>query len=185
MTSPGLIRPEWLSLRLIVDGYNFGYQSGAVRQGELNPQSLRRARERVVAQISQSIHRDFWQRTLIVFDSSDSSHSQGNQDNSHSIPLAYSNDWNSADEMISTIIELHHAPKTMTVITSDHSIQRKAKARGAPFVDCEEWLDQARDSVFAVSTDSVYREQTDAPEKKPLDFLSKDERDKWLDEFGF
>ncbi len=47
-----------------------------------------------------------------------------------------------ADDLIEELIRLHHSPKRLTVISSDHRLQAAARRRGAVPFDSAPWLDQ-------------------------------------------
>jgi hypothetical protein len=75
------------------------------------------------------------------------------------------------------LIAAHHVPRSLTVVSSDHRVQRAARRRRSPFVDSDVWFadiarrrGQRRDAAAA----PVRRESS----------LSPDEIAYWLREFG-
>ncbi len=76
-----------------------------------------------------------------------------------------------ADDLMIRDIRRHHNPRELTVVTSDHAIQRVAQQRGARVVES---------STFAAEL-SRLPEKDDASEMSPL---SEEEIEEWLAIFG-
>jgi predicted RNA-binding protein with PIN domain len=83
-----------------------------------------------------------------------------------------------ADEMIEELLEDWRAPKSLTVVSSDHRVQRAARSRGAAFVDSEVWYADLQTSRRASEA-----KQNDAS-LKPTGTLSPGEVAHWLAAFG-
>ena len=88
--------------------------------------------------------------------------------------------------MIQAEIRRHSAPKTLTVVSSDHAIHRKAIARGAKVIDSDEWLDRELENRARIarqgpnSPESIAEHESESKNR----LLTDEEKNKWLKEFG-
>jgi hypothetical protein len=97
----------------------------------------------------------------------------------HGIRIIYSTSHLSADECIQQLIKEHTSPQKLTVVSSDHQIQRTAKARGATAIDSELWIE----SLNSQRQRTTRQDDSIAMENEKPD--GKIDARKWLDEFGF
>jgi hypothetical protein len=77
------------------------------------------------------------------------------------------------------LIKEHTSPQKLTVVSSDHQIQRAAKARGATSIDSEIWIDSLNSPKQRSDVDA--RPDESGLEKPDGQIDTK----KWLDEFGY
>jgi predicted RNA-binding protein with PIN domain len=82
-----------------------------------------------------------------------------------------------ADEMIENLLDGWQAPKSLTVVSSDHRVQRAARHRGASYVDSDRWFADLQAARHALAAES------DGP-SKPDSTMSPEETAYWLDEFS-
>lgn len=96
----------------------------------------------------------------------------------HGITVRYATEHESADELLEELISKASAPRKLTVVSSDHRVQRAAKRRKARAVDSDVWyaeiLDLQRETRKLAAPDSC----------KPTSPLSEEEVAAWLYEFG-
>ncbi len=84
-----------------------------------------------------------------------------------------------ADTVIEQLIAAESAPKRLTVVSSDHRLQRAAKRRRATAVDSDRWFTQLLRDRTSRSFPSA---SADIP--KPEGPLTAGEISHWLGEFG-
>jgi uncharacterized protein len=181
-------------MRLLIDGYNLMFQSSSPDEKKHGRSALRVARAELLTRLIDLIPADLRERTLIVFDASNPPPNLPDRTVRAGIQIVFSRNWTSADELIQEEIRKHSTPKQLTVVSSDHAIHRKAKARGAKVFDSDVWLDQQidrvekeerleRDAIVNESASNDGSHRDDAEWKQRV--LSQDEKDRWLRDFGF
>ena len=173
-------------MRLLIDGYNLMFESTSVERKLDGKNALRAARGRLLHLVVDLIDESVRERTMIVFDAKKAPPGLPDTYEYQGIQIVFARDWDSADELIQTEIRRHSAPKTLTVVSSDHAIHRKALARGATVIDSNEWLDQQldsrakRDSHGENSPESIDDQESRSKNRE----LSDEEKERWLKEFG-
>jgi predicted RNA-binding protein with PIN domain len=157
---------------LIIDGYNLLHVTGVSgKRGDL--QGSREALLRLLATTIDAKERP---QTTIVFDAADAPPGLPRTVIYEEMTIHYASNYDNADEMIEELIAQHHVPRSLTVVSSDHRIQRAARRRKAPFQDSDVW--------FAEAMRRRSRERRPPPAvAKPEGALSGDEIKYWLDEF--
>jgi predicted RNA-binding protein with PIN domain len=168
--------------RLLVDGYNLLFGQGWAQPNQRSHLALQRGRETLVTQLAARTMPE--QRSLIwiVFDSLDAPAHLPVSMRLRDMEVFFSREWASADELLQQILVSHSTPKSVVVISSDHSVQRKAIARGATPFDHDQWI-EAIEAAFGSCepTDS----QADSMEQGKDRVVGDKERDEWLKRFGF
>jgi predicted RNA-binding protein with PIN domain len=158
---------------LLIDGYNLLHVTGiSGSRGDL--QGSREALLRFLAAAIEPKERPL---TTIVFDAADAPPGLPRTVVYEDMTVRYASEYDSADELIEELISQHHVPRSLTVVSSDHRIQRAARRRRAPFVDSDVWFAEA----------VRRRERTRRPPPrtvKPQGSLSGDEINYWLKEFA-
>lgn len=161
------------------------FESTSVERGMDGKNALRAARGRLLHLLVDLIEESKRDKTMIVFDAKRAPKGLPDKYEYYGIKIVFARDWNTADELIQSEIRLHSAPKTLTVVSSDHAIHRKALARGATVIDSDEWLDQElvkrarRSRQGANGTKAIADHEFESKNRK----LSDDEQKKWLKEF--
>jgi hypothetical protein len=163
---------------LIIDGYNLIHAAGIMGRG-VGPGSLERARHALVRTLAASIEPEELARTVVVFDASADDVPVGLPRTAtvDGITVRYATDYDSADELIEELIRRDAAPRRLTVVSSDHRLQRAARRRKAAAVDSDVWFGQllrARRQRGEATPDSA----------KPLGEVARHEVLYWLEEFG-
>lgn len=150
---------------IIIDGYNLLHTVG-ILDTKVGPKTLEKARDRLLGILARHLEGETRKRTTVVFDSQE----QGlpNQFTSHDVLVEFANDYASADEMIMLLVRRHSAPKQLTVVSSDHQIQRVVLARGAKSIDSDVWLDSLTQSSNKPASD-INPEITDKPVSGQVD----------------
>jgi len=163
---------------LLIDGYNLLNSTGIAVRGR-GPGNLDRARQALLNTLVESLPDDEVSRTTIVFDASESPWGVAKQTNHRGITVMFASKDEDADSVIEQLIADDSAPKRLTVVSSDHRIQRAAKRRRANFVDSDVWFAQMLRDRASRTTSAA---SSDAP--KPEGPFSPGEVDRWLREFG-
>ena len=173
-------------MRLLIDGYNLMFESTSVVRGLDGKNALRAARGRMLHLLVDLIDESMRDKTIIVFDAKKAPPGLPDKYEYYGIQIVFARDWDSADELIQTEIRRHSAPKTLTVVSSDHAIQRKAKARGAKVIDSDEWLDRALENRARLASQGPNAPESiaDHESESKNRFLTEEEKNKWLKEFG-
>lgn len=173
-------------MRLLIDGYNLMFESTSVERRLDGKNALRAARGRLLHLLVDLIEESMRDRTMIVFDAKKAPPGLPDKYEYHGIQIVFARDWDSADEMIQLEIRRHSAPKTLTVVSSDHAIHRKALARGATVIDSDEWLDLQLDSRASRNNHEANSPESieDQESKSKNRVLSDEEKERWLTEFG-
>ncbi len=159
---------------LIIDGYNVLHTCGLIR-GE----KLADARARLLEILRRNIDETNRKRATVVFDSSLPQETRC--ETIAEVLVEFASDHHSADERIAQLIRQHSASKQLTVVSSDHEIQRVARSRGARVVDSEEWLESLQNRSASESGGNA---ATDPSLAKPNVKLSAEEIREWSSLMG-
>ena len=126
---------------VIVDGYNLIFQCGL--EGRYSDdRALERARERLYRELADQLPDDLRAKTTIVFDSE--SRPAGVDSDRYTVKgmtIQFAVGYPDADTLIMELIRKHPAAGSLTVVSSDHRIQKSARARRAHPVDSDVWYD--------------------------------------------
>ncbi len=173
--------PKWL-----IDGYNVMFQSSAVGRGR-GPNWLRLGRERLLRLIAQHLPEDELTKTIVVFDASEKSSPDTEaidalQNSGMRVQFAVEHP--EADDLLEDLIRSHPHPKSLRVVSSDHRIQRCAKARKSLCLSTDQFLDYL---------ERADRRQADEFSSRPQPPMNKESRqdnpmdakevDYWMREF--
>jgi predicted RNA-binding protein with PIN domain len=158
---------------LIIDGYNLLHVTGVSgKRGDL--QGSREALLRLLAATIDPKERPL---TTIVFDAADAPPGLPRTVLFEEMTIHYASNYDNADELIEELIAANNVPRSLTVVSSDHRIQRAARRRKALFVDSDVWF-----------SDALRRRARERcpppPAAKPQGALSGDEVSYWLAQFG-
>jgi len=161
-------------MALIIDGYNLLFASGIY--GEQRPLgTLQREREALLEFLAQKLPPDRLRETAVVFDASDAPPGLPRKIDHEGITVHFASNYAEADEQIEELIRADHAPRRLTVVSSDHRLQRAARRRRATAVDSDVWYN-----------DTLRRPSARQPEPpvKPERPLTSGEVDYWLQRFS-
>jgi uncharacterized protein len=182
--------------QLLIDGYNLMFECYGAPDARHGKQALRKARERMLDDLASRLSESDRLSTCIVFDSADETGLPSSVVY-RSTQLLFARDEASADDLLIEAIRRHPHPKSLTVVTSDHRIQRVAAANSALFFDCDDWLAQdwssqarrvtstSNPSASSLPNPNDQQAERDEPEiSKAQPKLNQPEIDRWLREFG-
>jgi predicted RNA-binding protein with PIN domain len=160
-------------MSLLIDGYNFLAASGVFASG---PPTLARTREALLDFLAGALTPEEAAKTVIVFDASQAPPGLPHSLTHRGLRVRFSPKGQVADDVIEELIRLDSAPKSLTVVSSDHRIQRAAKRRKARAIDSEVFraeLARRKGSQQSRGTDSGHGSLGDANDTQA-----------WLAEFG-
>ena len=132
-------------MALLIDGYNLLHVSD-IFAAEGAGTELHRARLALLNFLAGVIEQRERQQTTIVFDAAGAPPGLPHTLSHEGMTVRFARRYADADELIEEILEQHAAPRSLTVVSSDHRVQRAARRRGAAYVDSESWFTAARAS---------------------------------------
>jgi predicted RNA-binding protein with PIN domain len=160
---------------LLIDGYNLLHVTGITGRGtDLTP--LHRSREGLLQFLAASIEPALRAQTTIVFDAAGAPPGLPQTLTHDGMTVHFARD-SDADAMIEELVAAHHTPRTLTVVSSDHRIQRAARRRRATAIDSDRW--------YAELWAARHR-RGESPRELPLkpgDKLSEGEVSYWIKQF--
>jgi predicted RNA-binding protein with PIN domain len=130
---------ERRDMPLIIDGYNLLNATGIVGGGS-GPNVLERARRALLNFLAESLSADEVARTIVVFDAADPPPGRPRAVNYRGIDVRFAARLADADTLIEQLIGEETAPRRLTVVSSDHRVQRAARRRRCRAVDSEVWF---------------------------------------------
>ena len=117
------------------------FESIAIPDTKLGTAALRLAREQLLEFVASRLSDADRRTTWIVFDS-DQDVGLPDETVYRGMQITFAREESSADEYLCKWIRSHTNPAGLSVVSSDHQVQRAAKARGANFFDSEQWVSQ-------------------------------------------
>lgn len=167
-----------MSITLLIDGYNLLHATGALNLSR-GPNSLAKARDRMLAQIASNLTESDRLKTQVVFDARRSGKSANveSEVTVRGMTVTFAVGFAEADELLEQIIRQHSQPKKLTVVSSDLRVQRCATARKAIAVGSDQWLMKMLDGPR--DREESLDDQRDSKSEVP-----PEEVQKWLEEFG-
>jgi len=170
-------------IRFLIDGYNFLNASGIDTQDQIfhGGTSLERNRLALLDFLVGHLTPEELTGTVVVFDGRYSPWSNTEQFTYHGLIVRFAARYPDADSLLEEIIREHTSPKRLTVISSDHRIQRAAHRRRAKFIDSDVWYRKLC-ARHARRAQTVQQVQVTA-DKEELE-LSPEDLESWLQEFA-
>jgi predicted RNA-binding protein with PIN domain len=168
-------------MRTLIDGYNLMHALGLMNK-RLGPGGLHKVRHRFLNDLAAALDPIEAHQTTVVFDAAEPPTGLAGELRHKALTVIFAVDDESADERIEVLIAQHSAPKTLTVVSSDHRVQAAARHRKAGVLGSDEfWSDledrKARKPQAAPAPPS-------AEELAREHGLSSAEADYWLEEFA-
>lgn len=165
---------------LLIDGYNLLHAAGMGR-AEYGPGDLQRCRERLLRYLATKLTPAEIERAIVIFDARDPPPDRPSKQLFRKLTVQFANPGGDADLVIQQWLDDHSAPKRVTLVSSDHVLQRAARRRRADFIDSETFFEQLeRRRTHSGSGHS----RDDPHDSKPAEGLSSAEAAHWLEVFG-
>lgn len=159
-------------MSLLIDGYNLMYAAGIVGVGR-GPGGLERSRYALIHTVAAGLGDADRATTTIVFDAAGAPPGLPSTIMCDGVSIRFAKGYGDADELLEELIVADHAPRKLTVVSSDHRVQRAAKRRRAIAVDSDVWYEQ-----FVREHKTAQREAADIA--KPQAVVDDDEVQFWL-----
>jgi uncharacterized protein len=164
-------------MRTLIDGYNVMFAAGLMGR-KFDPAGFRKVRLRFLNDLAAKLDPVDAHATTVVFDANHAPDHVPASTSHKGISILYAVDNDSADERIEDLIAHHSNPRTLTVVSSDHRIQRAATRKKARVLSADEFL-TGLDSLKERKRPSVEARQ----ESTRQEVLTADESAFWLEEF--
>lgn len=160
-------------MSLLIDGYNLIFGTTVASSGRGG--ALERMRNGLIDFLDTHVDRARYKSITVVFDASNAPPGLADTLESRGIHVHFARNHADADEMIEHLILASSSPGRLTVVSSDHRVQRAAKRRGATAVDSSFWF---REQI------ALSQRRPRAREVKPAGPLSPAETEVWIRYFG-
>jgi uncharacterized protein len=164
-------------MSLLIDGYNLLHAVGIIGRG-IGPGGLERSRLALLNFLVESLDPKEAATTTVVFDAREAPPGAPRTLDHRGIKVLFSTGYPDADAMIDELIRADSAPRRLTVVSSDHQVQRSARRRKARSVDSDVWYAEIIRQRIERRTRRVFK-----PTKPGVPLLAE-EVDRWLRRFG-
>jgi predicted RNA-binding protein with PIN domain len=124
-------------MALLIDGYNLLHAAGIFPAG--GPPTLERARLALLDFLVERLPVKEVSRTTIVFDAAQAPPGLPHEIEHRGLAVRFARRGGSADDLLEELIAAEPDPRNLTVVSSDHRVQRAARQRGARFIDSDAW----------------------------------------------
>lgn len=158
--------------RLLIDGYNLLHAAGVFGTGGRT--CLEGAREALLDWLGTVLGDAQRSRTTIVFDAREAPPGLPRTGQKHGMTILFAPRGHEADELLEELIRTYSAPRSLTVVSSDHRLHRAARRRRATAIDSDQWVASIRNQLTHPPSASDDR---DAPPDEDDDVGT------WLEEF--
>ena len=154
---------------VLIDGYNLMHVTRfkPVHQDE---HELRRCREGLLTLLVKLMPPQRYRGVHIVFDAQHALRALPAYLRWRHLEVTFARDENSADDQIAKMIESHHHPQHLVVVSSDHRVQVAAKRRRATAIDSDDWFDAILDMPTPVAETKSEAEDDGLSESELADF---------------
>ncbi len=161
----------------LIDGYNLLNATGIVGRG-VGPGTLERSRLAMLNFLAESLPPEEISRTTVVFDAWEAPRGLPRVTTHRGITVRFASPHGDADVMIEELIRSDSAPRRLTVVSSDHRLQRAARRRKAAAVDSDVWYAQ-------IVRQRQQRQQSasETSARPPVPLLQEDVN-YWIRQFG-
>jgi len=164
-------------MALIIDGYNLLHASGVFGRGR-GPRVLERSRMALLDFLAEHLDPDELSETRIAFDAKDAPPGLPREVLYRGLTVQYAARHEEADDLIEELIRAESAPRKLTVVSSDHRVQRAARRRKAAAIDSDVWFDQV------VARRRERKRTGEAADVKPEKPQAENDVTAWLQKFG-
>ncbi len=162
---------------LIIDGYNLLNASGVFGRGR-GRSALEQSRRALLDFLAEHLDPDEVSGTRVAFDAKGAPPGLPRESLYRGLTVQYAARHEEADDLIEELIRAESAPRRLTVVSSDHRLQRAARRRKATAIDSDVWFDQ----VVARRREGKHTGgETDVTPEKPS---SENDVTAWLQRFG-
>lgn len=163
-------------MRTLIDGYNVMHAAGLMAR-KFGPDGFQKARTRFLNDLVAWLDPVDVHMTTVVFDANDGPGHLASSTLHKGITVYFAVSEDSADEKIEDLIAAHPSPKSLTVVSSDHRIQRAANRKKARVLSADAFLTQLDTAKERKRAPAKVREVPRA------EIPTVEESEFWLEEF--
>ena len=147
---------------VLIDGYNLMHVTRfkPIRQSE---GELKRCREGMLSLLAEMMPAERYRKVTIVFDSQAAPRHLEDAVRWQHLHVLFARDENSADDLISILINKSAHPKRLVVVSSDHRVQIAAQRKKATAIDSDVWFDALLEEPKPTRETQVANEETLSP----------------------
>ena len=164
-------------MSLLIDGYNLLNAVGIIGRG-VGPGGLERSRLALLNFLAESLAPEELPQATVVFDAHDPPPGLPRVLEHRGLTVRFASQYEDADSQIEELIRRASSPRRLTVVSSDHRIQRAARRRKARPVDSDVWYAEI---VRRRAERQALRR--DVPERPYVPLLEEDVN-YWIRQFG-
>lgn len=128
---------------LLIDGYNLMYAAGVIATGHART-SLERSRVALLNFVAEHVDIPAERYVTVVFDAANGPKDLPARTFFRGLDVRFAKSYPDADALLEKIIAIDSTPRQLTVVSSDHRVQRAAKRRRCRTVDSEIWCGRVR-----------------------------------------
>jgi len=169
--------PQATSSLFLIDGYNLWWASEDIGPDN-ETGTLEAARQSLIQWLLDTLTAELAKKTVVVFDAKKPPGNRTNLFNYQGLLVHFAVGYPDADTLMESYIDVHTAPRNLTVVSSDHRVQRAAKRRRAQAIDSNVWYQRINHEMKAKRV----AQKTDR--SKPNQKLEEFEVNAWLQNFG-
>jgi uncharacterized protein len=162
---------------LLIDGYNLMNVAGIMGRG-VGPGTLARSRLALLNFLAESLEPREVSRTTVVFDAAGAPPGLPRVMHHRGLTVHFAAKYPDADSLIEELIGQNTDPRRLTVVSSDHRLQRAARRRRAKSIDGDVWY-----AGVVRRRRRRHHEKRITPAKPPVPLLAEDV-EYWLRQFG-
>ncbi len=164
-------------MSLLIDGYNLLGAVGIIGRG-VGPGSLERSRLALLNFLAESLDLKEIPQTTVVFDAHNPPPGLPLVTKHRGLTVRFASQYDDADSLIEELIRADSAPRRLTVVSSDHRLQRAARRRRAAATDSDVWYEQL------VHRRQQRSQQARNAPTRPLVPLLEEDVNYWIRQFG-
>lgn len=164
-------------MALLIDGYNLLNSTGILAPTG-HASSLERSRRALLNFLADILPPDEITHTTVVFDAHEAPPGLPRIAGHRGLTVHFASRYSDADSLIEELIRADTAPRRLTVVSSDHRIQRAARRRRARAIDSHVWYAEV------VQQHSARQETPHGQPIQPALPLSEADVAYWLEQFG-
>jgi predicted RNA-binding protein with PIN domain len=168
----------------LIDGYNLMHAAGAAGGKEVSGEAFRRRRRRFLKMLADALGSERARETTIVFDASSPPGDFELESTYNSMRVIFALGDENADARIEQMIAQHSAPKSLTVVSTDHRIRRAATRRKAKAVTADKFLELLERLQNEKQREQTHQEPPGGRDSARELPLSSNEAAYWLGEFA-
>jgi hypothetical protein len=165
-------------MSILIDGYNLLNSVGIVGP-DSGRSGLERSRRALLNFLAQAIDPAELSQTTVVFDASNPPPGRPRVIEHRGLTVRFAAQYKDADSLLEELIQADTSPRRLTVVSSDHRVQRAARRRRARAVDSDVWYLEIFRQWRARQPSAL-----PAVPARPSVPLGQDEIDYWVRQFG-